>query len=394
MKLVFVSLILPVVVVVTSIFVNDITSSSKKVADALLAGEFARKFLIEERNMRSILRIFSGNDVCKVPSGITIWRVYHKRINDNIADDKLRGIRVAGNVVNSICDFDVAKYTKLLGPDSFYQTIMSEHSALIVMGLMIDSLHTINDLIGTCSWKAALKGRPIPCQNFQLLNGSFSLFTKNNMVIYWGPSAGPLKSLHNYQLEVSKVQPDQKNYMGDMIKKFFVDIFQVDKNSNPSSWAIVSKQGPSLLWSNYFVTTPYIWSMVGKFDFIAASWLDLNYPRNVTSDNGCPKNYKSIEKSGFISTHRVDEECHYCRNSVWTNWHRCKFGCHRCWSYVMEQLNVIFFSVLTNRMYIHDDSACDSTGIELMAASKQDLSSYYNFNFEYINSIYNNMRGV
>ena len=306
----------------------------------------------------------------------SIWITYHKATKEIATflngDASLAGVRVAGQSTNGPCDLDMEKYSSAIGPDSFYQTLMSEHSFLILMGFLVENIYPMEAFVGTCSWKATQKGRPIPCENFRLLNLSH-YNANNNSVVYWGPHAGPVSSLDTFQGDVAKFQPGKENLMGNTINKFFSEVFHID-DVNPSKWAVVQPSGPALLWSNYFMTSPRIWSILGKFDFIVAYWLDMTYPPSKTGNLSCPENYKYLSKNGQLSTHRVNSECLYCRREVWTNWHRCKVGCHRCWSYVMEQLNVIFFSALTTRVYLLDDSACGSGGMTLLpheeAASK------------------------
>ena len=52
----------------------------------------------------------------------------------------------------------------------------------------------------------------------------------------------------------------------------------------------------------------------------------------------------------------------YCRTPHWTNADRCKSGCHRCWSYVLEQMNTIFYRSLTDLIYVHDEKDCATGG--------------------------------
>jgi len=37
-------------------------------------------------------------------------------------------------------------------------------------------------------------------------------------------------------------------------------------------------------------------------------------------------------------------------------------GCHRCWSYVLEQLNVIYLRAHATLRYVHDDADCGAGG--------------------------------
>ena len=87
-------------------------------------------------------------------------------------------------------------------------------------------------------------------------------------------------------------------------------------------------------------------------------WLDATYPPTTKGEEGCPATYDALRRKGVLARARVEPECRYCRAPHWTNWNRCRVGCHRCWSYVLEQLNVIFFRVLSDLRYVHDDARC------------------------------------
>ena len=185
-----------------------------------------------------------------------------------------------------------------------------------------------------------------------------------NAILYWGPKVGTLKSLGNYQDEVSKKQPLTRNLIGDMIDRFFAEVFGVKKASSVCA-NTADGSGPSLPWSNYFLTTPKIWERLAMFNVIASSWLDLRYPQSSAGTRECPANYESLEKNGVLAhatSATTKKACLYCRTSVWTNADRCKVGCHRCWSYVLEQMNLIFYRSLTDLVYVHDDKDCDGGG--------------------------------
>jgi hypothetical protein len=367
-------------------------------AKRLLEGSPLLRSFFSEKSMRDAeVQRLSSSKLCnsrREAGGKTIWQIYHRPPqNSNFNSPPfLHGIRAAGSGVATPCDFNMAKSSKVLGPDSFYQTIMSEHSAIINAGLAVPKLHssTHDTFVGTCSWKAALKGRPVPCNWLQALNMS-NMHHSENILLYWGPKAGPLMSLDQYQATVSPIQPKRKNYIGDTLQIFFQDVFKISPNSNPSTWAKVNAGEPSLPWSNYFVTKPRTWSILAKFDVVAAAWLDMKYPSNVTSELGCPKTYKVLEKKGVLSTLKVEKECSYCRTANWTNWHRCKVGCHRCWSYVMEQMNVVFYAALLNRVYIHDDSECASGGRLLTSFRKVSEEEFGDFSISFIENLYDTM---
>merc|ERR1712147_399902 len=117
---------------------------------------------------------------------------------------------VAGPSLSSPCDFDAGAFSELLAPDSFHQTLMSEHSALILLGLAAPASAGAGHRLGTCSWKAALKGRPPPCELLRGLAGAGP-----RTVTYWGPDAGPPGTgLARHQAFVARKQPGGENLMG------------------------------------------------------------------------------------------------------------------------------------------------------------------------------------
>ena len=155
-----------------------------------------------------------GQESCRRKFDAVIWLTYH-RVTDNIAalargDGRLQGARIAGRNISNVCDFDMGKYTSILGPDSHYQTLMSEHSFIIVMGFLVKEIYFDKKFVGTCSWKASRKGRPIPCQVFRTYNFTSYNF-KSRAVVYWGPNAGPRVSLDVMQSSVAKLQPRNEN---------------------------------------------------------------------------------------------------------------------------------------------------------------------------------------
>lgn len=212
--------------------------------------------------------------------------------------------------------------------------------------------------MATCSWKAALKGRPPPCDGLRrpgLLGGD------RGALAYWGPNAEPRGvGLPAHQRAVAKKQPRGENLMGSTISAFFRDVFGVAPGVDPSAWASASTGDPALPWSNYFAARPAVWRSLAEFDLVASAWLDGKFPRAAAnaSSAACPAAYAGLRERGILSTDAVDENCRYCRNAAFTNSRRCRVGCHRCWSYVLEQMNVIFFRVLADLRYVHDEAAC------------------------------------
>ena len=147
--------------------------------------------------------------------------------------------------------------------------------------------------------------------------------------------------------------------MGATIGAFFRDVFHA--TGDPAAWAPMDADGPALPWSNYFLAAPELWRDLAMFDALASAWLDGARPRTTASNASaaaCPATYGDLHGQGVLAKVDVDANCRYCRAGYWTNWHRCRVGCHRCWSYVLEQLNVIFFRVLSDLRYVHDDARC------------------------------------
>ena len=118
--------------------------------------------------------------------------------------------------------------------------------------------------MGTCSWKARVKGRPPPCD---LLRG---LRAPEHEVLYWGPEAHPRgTSLKEHQRHVAKKQPRGEDLMAGTIRRFFRDVFR--SASDPSAWAAAARADPALPWSNYFAASPGFWEELARFDAENAS---------------------------------------------------------------------------------------------------------------------------
>ena len=149
-----------------------------------------------------------------------------------------------------------------------------------------------------------------------------------------------------------------EDLMQRTLRRFFREVFNYE--ADPALLADAPLGTPPLPWSNYFVASPGLWEEIARFDLVASVWLDATYPPTTKGDEGCPATYDSLRRKGVLARARVEPECRYCRAPHWTNWNRCRVGCHRCWSYVLEQLNVIYFRALTDLSYVHDDGACTS----------------------------------
>ena len=333
------------------------------VAASLQRSEFGARFAAEAprraRATEAYARTLAGCG--QLRGNVSLWVVYHAtaRLREGALGDPRAthavGVRAAGPSVASPCDFDAGAFSELLAPDSFHQTLMSEHSALILLGLAAPALAGAGHRLGTCSWKAALKGRPPPCELLRGLAGAGP-----RTVTYWGPDAGPAGTgLSRHQAFVARKQPGGENLMGATIGNFFRDVFHA--TGDPAAWAPMDADGPALPWSNYFLAAPELWRDLAMFDALASAWLDGARPRTTASNASaaaCPATYGDLHGQGVLAKVDVESNCRYCRAGYWTNWHRCRVGCHRCWSYVLEQLNVIFFRVLSDLRYVHDDARC------------------------------------
>ena len=334
--------------------------ASNIAADLVRRSPLARAFAAEAPRRTAALQKYVRQLASCGQSETSLFVVYHgvTHLNGSVFEDKrARGVRVAGDVLRDACDFDLGAFTETLAPDSFYQTLMSEHAALILLGLAAQPIAkaTGGSRLGTCSWKARLKGRPVPCDSLQNLPSS----TPRSLV-YWGPGGlgPPATPLAETQRWVARKQINGEDLMQATLRRFFREVFGYD--ADPALLADAPPGTPPLPWSNYFVASPDLWEEIARFDLVAAVWLDATYPPTVQGDEGCPATYDSLRRKGILARARVEPECRYCRAPHWTNWNRCRVGCHRCWSYVLEQLNVIYFRALTDLAYVHDDGACGS----------------------------------
>jgi hypothetical protein len=317
----------------------------------------ARAFALEAPRRKEALRSYKRRLTTCGRDNVSLFVVYHgtSHLNGSVlGNGNARGVRVAGDELRDGCDFDLGAFTEALGPDSFYQTLMSEHAALILLGLEAPAIAqaTGSRFLGTCSWKAHVKKRPPPCDSLR------NIGMADRTVAYWGPGdLGPFATpLAETQRWVARKQVKGEDLMQKTIRRFFREVFDYDEN--PALLAGAAKGDPPLPWSNYFVASPQIWRELAHFDYVASVWLDATYPPEVVGDEGCPATYDTLRRKGVLARARVEPECRYCRAKHWTNWNRCRVGCHRCWSYVLEQLNVIYFRALTDLHYVHDDAAC------------------------------------
>ena len=334
--------------------------ASNIAADLVRRSPLARAFAAEAPRRENALQNYVRRLTDCGKSETSLFVVYHgvTHLNGSVFEDKrARGVRVAGDVLRDPCDFDLGAFTETLAPDSFYQTLMSEHAALILLGLASKPIAaaTGGARLGTCSWKARLKGRPPPCDALQSLP-----LTTDRSLVYWGPGGlgPPATPLAETQRWVARKQVQGEDLMQRTLRRFFREVFGYD--ADPALLADAPPGTPPLPWSNYFVASPELWEEIARFDLVASVWLDATYPPSTHGDEGCPATYDSLRRKGILARARVEPECRYCRAPHWTNWNRCRVGCHRCWSYVLEQLNVIYFRALTDLAYVHDDGACSA----------------------------------
>ena len=71
-------------------------------------------------------------------SDTSLFVVYHgvTHLNGSVFEDqRARGVRVACDVLRDASDFDLGAFTEILEPDSFYQTLISDHASLLLLGL-------------------------------------------------------------------------------------------------------------------------------------------------------------------------------------------------------------------------------------------------------------------
>ena len=148
---------------------------------------------------------------------------------------------------------------------------MSEHAALILLGLAATPIAraTGGSRLGTCSWKARLKGRPVPCDLLQNLPSSTP-----RSLIYWGPGGlgPPATPLAETQRWVARKQVNGEDLMQRTLRRFFREVFGYD--ADPALLADAPPGNPPLPWSNYFVASPDLWEEIARFDLVASVWLD------------------------------------------------------------------------------------------------------------------------
>ena len=107
-------------------------------ADLVRRSPLARAFAAEAPKRTAALENYVRQLANCGKSDTSLFVVYHgvTHLNGSVFEDqRARGVRVAGDVLRDACDFDLGAFTETLAPDSFYQTLMSEHAALILLGL-------------------------------------------------------------------------------------------------------------------------------------------------------------------------------------------------------------------------------------------------------------------
>lgn len=176
--------------------------------------------------------------------------------------------------------------------------------------------------------------------------------------------------------------------------RFFREVFSVPaglgSQMRTQGSGPLGRHGIALPWSNYIVLSRASMVTLARFNVLQAAWLDLTFPREATRvtsrREGCPSSYRTLQREGIVSVGAKDESCAYCAAPVFTNWHRCRVGCHRCWSYIMEQLNVFYYHFLTRLVYVHDDRHCAQP-----FAWAQPRTALHDFTPRFINAVYEEM---
>ena len=363
----------------------------------LLQGKLAQQLVPELSHIAELKPATLLGKQCnllQISSTFTFWMMYHNASHPLPPQANAYGLRLAGGSplrrrrVRTLCrDLDMADLSATLAPDSFYQTLMSEHAGMIGLGLWLEQLdRTIGQSqhtrwVGSASWKHAIKGRPVPCAFMRAFN--LSRLSDEN-VVYWGPAAGPVQDWTDFQQVTARKQVNGHDLMRAMQDQFFHEVFGMPAGLGRFMRSQGNVAHP---WSNYIWVSHKAMVNLAKFNVIQATWLDLRYPRAQTaalsSFKECPNTYQHLRSQGVVSDGAQKEQCVYCRAPVWTNWHRCRMGCHRCWSYVMEQLNIFYYYFLLRPVYIHDDKKCADPFY--WQSFKPPLR---NFNMEFIDVVY------
>eukprot|EP00665_Eupelagonemidae_sp_cell47_P006683 gene6683-861_t len=303
---------------------------------------------------------------------ISFWEMHHNASRDLQPLRNVYGLRLAGAAQDmprsrtGCHDLDLGAISVTLGPDSFWQTLMSEHAGIIGLGAVIESLggkvgmrgsgraQTAPRWVGSASWKHAIKGRPVPCNFLRKFN--WSALAADDM-LYWGPDAGPVIDFADFSAGTARLQPGGRDLMRETHEQFFREVFSVPAWLAPE---MRSQGGVAHPWSNYIVMSQAAMINLAQFNVIQAAWLDLRHPieptKLISRRTKCPANYRKLMSQNVVSEGAKDAPCAYCAAPVFTNHHRCRVGCHRCWSYIMEQFNLFYYLLVARPVYVHDES--------------------------------------
>lgn len=375
----------------------------------LMQGDLAKQLATEIKNMRQVKPAAMLGRQCNLLGGSSssndrsrlhsFWVMYHNASHPLLPHDNVYGLRLAGHSrrtrrrERTNCkDLDMSDLSTALAPDSFYQTLMSEHAGIIGLGLWLEQLARArggssgSSWIGSASWKHAIKNRPVPCRLMNDFN--FSRLDDDHLV-YWGWQTGPVVDWDKFQEGTAKQQVDKKDLMKETQDWFFREVF--DEPPTPGLGAGMKSQGGAAHpWSNYIIVSRRAMINLAKFNVIQAAWLDMRYPRSGTIKRSkhkeCPVGYRKLRNEGVVSTGAINQQndnCAYCKAPVWTNWHRCRMGCHRCWSYVMEQLNIFYYMYVLKPVYVHDDTKCSDPFFW-----EKQSTLLHNFNMNFIDEVF------
>jgi hypothetical protein len=175
------------------------------VASTLMRSELARQLMPELRHAATLRPAALLGRQCNLwrlnatKEPMVFWEMHHNSSRALQPHANVYGLRLAGPSITrprlrtGCHDLELGAVTQTLGPDSFYQTLMSEHAGIIALGPLLERrrLRTLPGWIGSASWKHAIKGRPLPCDFLRRFNWSG---LDADALVYWGPKAGPVQA--------------------------------------------------------------------------------------------------------------------------------------------------------------------------------------------------------
>ena len=246
-----------------------------KVAAMLMQSELARRLMPELHQASQLRAVTLLGRECNLwdlnpAERLIFWEMHHNSSRDLRPHANVYGLRLAGpglalpRRLTSCLDLELSAISQTLGPDSFYQTLMSEHAGIIALGSLLERrrLRIPPRWIGSASWKHELKGRPLPCNFLRSFN--WSRLGVNHLV-YWGPKTGPVQDWAALQADTARRQVDRRDLMRETQDRFFDEVFEVPAGLGSQ---MRSQGGVAHPWSNYIVVSHSSMITLARFNVL------------------------------------------------------------------------------------------------------------------------------